>query len=201
MRYTDWIHQEGGADNVIGCQVAGTVDVRQVAGAMYFSLKKLLEPAANGITILNLNALNTFNASHRINSLSFGPAFPGQSSQLAGSTAVVSLASAQWQYHIKIVPTMYIPLGTDSAQGIESEEYSATQFLHSLGDGSTQNLMQPGVFFKYDFSPIMVWKQQTKKSFMQFITSLCAIVGGVFAVSGIVNAMLHKSVDAIRKLD
>ena len=56
-------------------------------------------------------------------------------------------------------------------------------------------------FFKYDFSPIMVWKQQTKKSFMQFLTSLCAIVGGVFSVAGIANALLHKSVDVIRKLD
>jgi hypothetical protein len=41
-----------------------------------------------------------------------------------------------------------------------------------------------GVMFMYDFYPIMVEYQEKRKTILQFLTSIFAIVGGIFAVSG-----------------
>jgi hypothetical protein len=38
------------------------------------------------------------------------------------------------------------------------------------------------VFFFYDLSPIMVRYVEQRKSFLHFLTSVCAVVGGVFTV-------------------
>ena len=38
----------------------------------------------------------------------------------------------------------------------------------------------PGVFFFYDLSPIKVRFQEERMSFLAFLTSLCAIIGGTF---------------------
>lgn len=199
LTFTEWEHEEGDS-KLPGCRVAGTMDVRMVPGSVYFTLKQLLKPPSGPAVILNFGELTQFNASHRINSFLFGPTFPGKGSPLNDNVAAVFEAGTQWQYHMKVIPTMYVPLGAGEGEGIESEEYSVTQFLSSL-TGDNPNLVQPGVFFHYDISPVIVWKQQTKKSTMQFITSLFAIVGGVFSVAGLCNAALHKGMAAVRKLD
>ena len=41
----------------------------------------------------------------------------------------------------------------------------------------------PGIYFYYDFYPVMVEYQEEKRSFLQFMTRVCAIVGGMFALS------------------
>ena len=52
--------------------------------------------------------------------------------------------------------------------------------------------MLPGVFFIYDISPIMVKFTEKRKTFAYFVTSLCAIVGGVFTVAGIVDSLIYS---------
>jgi hypothetical protein len=44
-------------------------------------------------------------------------------------------------------------------------------------------LLSLGVHFFYDFYPIAVEYSEKKASFFQFLTSVCAIIGGVFTVS------------------
>ncbi len=48
-----------------------------------------------------------------------------------------------------------------------------------------------GVFFFYEFSPIRVKIAERSRSFTHFLTSVCAIVGGVFTVMGMVDACVH----------
>lgn len=50
----------------------------------------------------------------------------------------------------------------------------------------------------YDLSPIMVQIQESKKSFLRFLTNLCAIVGGVFTVAGIFDALLHSTLERFK---
>ena len=54
----------------------------------------------------------------------------------------------------------------------------------------------PGVFFRYDFSPIMVRVVQTRKGILSFFVSLCGILGGAFALSGIVDQLLYRGIQA-----
>ena len=41
--------------------------------------------------------------------------------------------------------------------------------------------------------------KETKMTFLHFLTSVCAIVGGIFTVSGIVDAFIYHGGQAIKK--
>ncbi|CAF4877832.1 unnamed protein product, partial [Rotaria socialis] len=47
-------------------------------------------------------------------------------------------------------------------------------------------------FFTYEISAIMVKFVEQKRSLAQFLTSLCAIVGGVFTVSSLIDAFIYR---------
>lgn len=40
------------------------------------------------------------------------------------------------------------------------------------------------VYFLYDLSPIIVTIKEERRSFLHFITRLCAVLGGTFALTG-----------------
>jgi hypothetical protein len=40
---------------------------------------------------------------------------------------------------------------------------------------------------------------ETRSSFLHFVTSVCAIVGGVFTVSGIIDSGLYHGTRVLRK--
>jgi hypothetical protein len=44
-----------------------------------------------------------------------------------------------------------------------------------------------------------VMYKETKMSFLHFLTSVCAIVGGIFTVSGIIDAFIYHGHQAIKK--
>ena len=45
----------------------------------------------------------------------------------------------------------------------------------------------PGVFFNYELSPIRVRIEEKRRPFLHFLTRVCAIVGGVFTIMGVVD--------------
>jgi hypothetical protein len=45
----------------------------------------------------------------------------------------------------------------------------------------------------YEISPIMVQFTEVRKSLLHFLTQLCAILGGVFVVFGLVDRMVYSS--------
>ena len=46
-------------------------------------------------------------------------------------------------------------------------------------------LLYAAVYFLYDLSPITVTIREERRSFMHFITRLCAVLGGTFALTGL----------------
>lgn len=50
----------------------------------------------------------------------------------------------------------------------------------------------PGVIFSYEFSPIAVEYVESKPSFLHFLTSTSAIVGGVFAVARMIDSAIYS---------
>lgn len=63
-------------------------------------------------------------------------------------------------------------------------------------------LTNVGVFFMYDMSPMMVQLTEHQRSFTHFLTGVCAIVGGVFTVAGMLDGMLYHSTRALQgKID
>lgn len=55
----------------------------------------------------------------------------------------------------------------------------------------------PGVFFNYDLSPIRVRIEERRRSFLHFLTRVCAIVGGIFTVMGVVDRLVEKAVAGV----
>ena len=53
--------------------------------------------------------------------------------------------------------------------------------------------VMPGFFLNFDISGLKNVQKQWRISLAHFLTSTCAIVGGVLTVAGIVDAAVHES--------
>ncbi|KAJ1623703.1 endoplasmic reticulum vesicle transporter [Pavlovales sp. CCMP2436] len=86
---------------------------------------------------------------------------------------------------MKVVPTIY---EYSSGISVLSNQYSFTQIFRTTAE--TDKL--PAVYFHYELSPIMAKFTVGARSFGSFLTGLCAIVGGVFTLSGVVDAIIFR---------
>ena len=57
----------------------------------------------------------------------------------------------------------------------------------------------PGIFFTYELAPVMVKYSEKEKSFGHFATGLCAIIGGVFTVAGLIDKLVYTSSKIIQQ--
>lgn len=53
-------------------------------------------------------------------------------------------------------------------------------------------IVVPGIFFIYDMSPFMVEVQRSRKPLLHTFTRLCAIIGGVLSILGVIDKALFK---------
>lgn len=108
-----------------------------------------------------------------------------------------SFFSGAMMFHnyIKIVPTTYV-----KADGsfLQTNQFSVTRHQRQIKMFAGETKM-PGIFFSYELSPLMVKFTEKVKSFGHFATNVCAIVGGVFTVAGLVDSFLYHSLRAIQK--
>jgi len=172
-----------------GCNLFGFLEVNKVAGNFHVAPGKAFQSAA-GQLVHEFKPFDThtYNVSHQIHSLSFGVHYPNRVNPLDGATAILRNGSGVFQYFVKVVPTTY-----HFAHGgsVDSCQYSVTDQFKSAHDPS-KGFVLPGVFFIYDISPIMVKFTEKRPSLSYFLTSLCAIVGGVFTVAGIIDGILYE---------
>jgi len=137
----------------------------------------------------------SFNMTHQINRISFGMDFPGIINPLDGvEKRANDSGSAMFQYFVKIVPTIYEAL---DGTVINTNQFSVTEHVRQLPPGDKGGL--PGVFFMYDLSPIMVKFTERTKSFAHFLTGVCAIIGGVFTVAGLIDSLIYNSLRTLGK--
>lgn len=48
------------------------------------------------------------------------------------------------------------------------------------------------IMFKYEVSPFAVKYSNAKENLFQFTINICAIIGGIFTVAGIIDSLIHK---------
>ncbi|XP_068661423.1 uncharacterized protein [Aristolochia californica] len=176
-----------------GCNVHGFLEVSKVAGNFHFAPGKGFHQSSFLVQDLLALSSETYNISHKINKLSFGDEFPGVINPLDGVQWNQPAAAGMYQYFIKVVPTIYTDI---RGRKIHSNQFSVTEHFREA-DGYPHPL--PGIFFFYDFSPIKVIFTEENVSLLHFLTNICAIIGGVFTVSGIVDALLYHGHRAIKK--
>eukprot|EP00747_Dinoflagellata_sp_TGD_P163851 gnl/TRDRNA2_/TRDRNA2_183008_c0_seq1.p1 gnl/TRDRNA2_/TRDRNA2_183008_c0~~gnl/TRDRNA2_/TRDRNA2_183008_c0_seq1.p1 ORF type:complete len:371 (+),score=84.83 gnl/TRDRNA2_/TRDRNA2_183008_c0_seq1:112-1224(+) len=95
-----------------------------------------------------------------------------------------SIDSAIYEYYTKVVPTTYISL--------DKPPVNVYQF--TANSNKIVNQQMPSLYLRYDFSPVTVRYKETRESFSHFLVQVCAVIGGVFTVAGLVDSALHKSI-------
>ena len=165
-----------------GCHIEGHLLVNKVAGHFHFALQK----ADHHVLMTVFKRRDALNVSHLVHSISFGEPYPGMRNPLDGQHKVLHNGSGFFQYYIKVVPTIYEPLG---AAPLHTNQYSYTELFRT-----TQELEKlPAVYFHYELSPIMARTSEERRAFSNLLTGLCAVVGGVFTVASMVDRRCTRS--------
>ncbi|KAE8352075.1 endoplasmic reticulum vesicle transporter-domain-containing protein [Aspergillus coremiiformis] len=94
---------------------------------------------------------------------------------------------------------------------IETHQYSVTSHKRSLGGGNAADEGHkerlhaangiPGVFFNYDISPMKVINKEVRpKTFVGFLTGVCAVIGGTLTVAAALDRGLYEGAMRVKKL-
>ncbi|KAJ1626054.1 endoplasmic reticulum vesicle transporter [Pavlovales sp. CCMP2436] len=124
------------------------------------------------------------NLSHVVHHLSFGRA----------------LTLPEFQSLPKEVAAAWNPLhGTAfvaRTQNVTIEHYlKYTINSHQYEDHSAY----PALVFSYELAPVEVIVRLEQESFASFLTQICAIVGGVFTVTGLVDSLVYHGDRIVRR--
>ena len=103
---------------------------------------------------------------------------------------------AMYQYSVNAIPTTY----TDGKGNVtntyqldrEIELRNRVTETHYLRPLERTSSLMPGVYFVYEFSPLRSIIKETHLPFYELCTSLCAILGGVFTVMGMVDGIIFS---------
>eukprot|EP01084_Bolivina_argentea_P244825 410055_1 len=161
------INQEGDSDRP-GCRFTGHLLVQRAGGAITFSVGRHNFE----------NALQ-----HEINTLTFGALYhrvPGQTEPLIGHKELYMKQRTVTNYNLHVIPHSY---ESRSGKQVKAFSYSVSTQVEPCEGGKCAHGM---VQFSYDFSPLMIIDKETGQNILGFLTGLCAIAGGVCAISRLV---------------
>ena len=176
-----------------GCKLKGEFYIDAVPGSFIISGKAFYPT----IERLKREGMDKYNLEHVINDLYFGDNKEISSlylislrkskltNTLIGKKRLNDKNQMVYQYYLKIIPSKYKFINTNE---INTYQYTANSFA----DFTYNNL--PSLYFKYDLSPITIEYKYNKMNFLTFLINIFAILGGVFTVAGIIDAIIHKSV-------
>lgn len=143
----------------------------------------------------DFKAAEQLNASHIIHTLRFGLlSYPGQVHPLEGEARIDRKATGVDKYFIKVVPTEY--KGT-WGKITDAYQYSVTEYYTALPEGSR---MMPGVYILYDTWPIQVNIRTMRLGILHLLVRACAVCGGVWAVAGMTDRIVHGLMIKAEKL-
>ena len=175
------------------CQVSGFLMVNRVPGNFHIEANSKNH---------NLNAAMT-NLSHIVNHLSFGEPMEGnnhktkrilkqvpkehqQFNPMDGGMFTTTEYHQAFHHYIKVVST-HLNMGSS-----ESNNMVTYQFLEQSQVVYYDVVNVPEARFSYDLSPMSVVVQKEGRKWYDYLTSLCAIIGGTFTTLGLIDATLYK---------
>jgi len=210
-----------------GCNISGRIRVNKVIGNMHFSPGRSFQTNARNLYELVpylRDDGNRHDFSHTIHLLAFegddeydywkaaaGSAMRKRmgltENTLDGAVARTAKAQYMFQYFLKVVSTQFRTL---DGRKVNTHQYSTTQFERDLTEGAAGETAGgihvqhgvsglPGAFFNFEISPILVVHGETRQSFAHFLTSTCAIIGGVLTVASIIDSILFATNRRLKK--
>jgi len=123
-----------------GCNAFGRLDVPKVPGSFHFGPSPSLQTVYQHVTELISYTYTSFNVSHRVNGLSFGPYIPpdvgGKGIAPLDARAVnVPEGTGMHQYFAKLVPLVYTPIRGGE---VISYQFSVTEHYRKLDPSQAQ---------------------------------------------------------------
>jgi hypothetical protein len=221
--WADKLHEQSSE----GCNVSGRIRVNKVIGNIHFSPGRSFQTNSRNLYELVpylRDDQNRHDFTHTIHTFSFEgddeyDFWKAEASKemkkrmgihanpLDGTEGTTSKAQYMFQYFLKVVSTQFRTLNDN--QVINTHQYSATHFERDLSEGingdsggiQVQHGVTglPGAFFNFEISPILVVHAETRQSFAHFLTSTCAIVGGVLTVASLIDSILFATGRALKK--
>ncbi|GKV15697.1 hypothetical protein SLEP1_g26462 [Rubroshorea leprosula] len=186
-----------------GCRIEGYVRVKKVPGNLIIS-------ARSGSHSFDVSQMNM---SHVISHLSFGRTisprvmsdvkrlipYLGRSHDRLNGRSFINHrdlgANVTIEHYLQIVKTEVVTRRSSREHTlIEEYEYTAHSSL-------AQSLHIPVAKFHFELSPMQVLITENPKSFSHFITNVCAIIGGIFTVAGILDSIFHNTIRVMKKVE
>jgi len=173
-----------------GCQVSGSLMVNRVPGNFHIEAKSINH---------NLNAAMT-NLTHRVNHLSFGEMGKYPTAKVTRALKKVPKSLQEFtpldnkmyktrefhqahHHYIKVVSTHL---------NVAKDIPVLYQFLQQSQVVHYEAVNVPEARFSYDLSPMSVLVERKGRKWYDYLTSLCAIIGGTFTTLGLIDATLYK---------
>mmetsp|Transcript_26003 Transcript_26003/g.61330 ORF Transcript_26003/g.61330 Transcript_26003/m.61330 type:complete len:463 (-) Transcript_26003:51-1439(-) len=176
-----------------GCLVSGYVRVARVPGNLHISSHHA------GFSF----NFATMNVSHIVHHFSFGEdlseadtaRLPEEARTKMGlldrRTFLSKADNTTHEHYLKVVLNTF--------QFLRGEELNTYEFTANSNKITGPDM--PMARFSYDLSPMQVVLTEQRMGFSHFLTQLCAIVGGVFTVAGIIDSMIFHGLNALQKKD
>lgn len=186
---------------VAGCNLAGFVMVKKVPGTVHFTAH------AEGHSFNH----NWMNMSHVVHSFYYG-ALPTPRKYLELKRLHPRGLNVDWldklqgaefysqspqdthEHYMQVVTTTVLPKSERLAATYDAYEYTAHSHTYA-------SEMIPSVKFTYDLSPIQIVVKEIGRPWYHFLTTTCAIIGGVFTVAGILDSILYASFKLAKKME
>ena len=182
-----------------GCRLAGHLSVRKVPGTLKLALHSTDHDHIS----------HMINSSHVVNELWFGEPLSAvqrrilpaadqaellspTSHRLDGLPFVSADAGHSHVHYLKVVTKVL----KHEKSFMDTLAYKYT--VHS-NRYETPPKEEPTIEFKYDLSPISIVLKQESMPAYRFVTSSCAIIGGVFTVIGLLENIIHHTSSAVMK--
>ena len=212
-------HDEGKivkSNSINGCTLEGTIGVDKVDGNFRFSIVPELGPMQhkiiNGIPIQN--SIKAMDLSHQIHYLRFIPRdlallddesindiYP-KDSDSTFTTPLIGLETNKeiglLNYAVRVVSIQdhYLnrTIKHTTKLSILDREVGLDHIATGVSISGYPIHNELGLLFSYDFYPIMLETTETRvQTLFQFLTGLCAILGGTITVLSLIDKFVHES--------
>jgi len=173
-----------------GCRLQARLNVRKVPATIHIGIARHVRTEHVKVEKLtDMTVMADF--SHEVIDLGFGPEFPGLVRVLNGrqKSSHQSGLTEHYQYDVHVIPTTF----QEDFQEIPSHQYSVTEYVKAVDARNPQfEAAASGIWMTYDFTPFEVRVTMGRKSLFHFFTECCAILGGIFAFSGMLDNFAHQ---------
>lgn len=178
-----------------GCRLEAQLHVRKVPATLHISINRNFDQdllAVKGPAQTRVEWLHALDFSHTIGNLAFGPDFPGLVYVLNGRDKLNHTAgtSDYYVYDVHLIPTRY---EEDGEEPVASHQYSVTEYRRTVDPSlKHEDTSSIGLWINYDFTPFEVKVTRSRKNLFHFLTECCAILGGIFAFTSMLDKFAYS---------